>query len=151
MAKQQRPFALPDSTSLTTVALVPKGLTVTAIDDIRPRPRARAIALPKGTYKVAFVTLGTEPTIEGGIETARYHVLSVDGWPTEVDGNHKFMANEYGEALYYADLHPSDGKPWGWYGLDWLYDENSEEADEDGYVRLRRMVKPVQQAAFFTN
>lgn len=139
----QRPFSLPDSDHQTTVALVPKGTQVTVKAPIRTRPRARSIVAPPGTYKVGYVLLTTTPTMDGGIETASYHLL-VTGWPTPVDGNHTALVAPNGDGLYYDEPHPEDGKPWGWYGLDWLHDESAEDGDDDGYVRLRRMIRPIR-------
>lgn len=151
MAVQQRPFAIPESDDITTIALVPKGTQVIVTDSIRPRPRARAVLIAAGTYKIAYVMLTTTPTVNGGVEAAQYVLLDGTAWPVPVPGDHKFLLTADRESIYFEDIHPDDNKPWGWYGLDWLYDPDSEEADEDGYVRLRRMVKPVRQAAFIVN
>lgn len=136
---------VPNSDAYQHRFLVPKGMTI-ACDGIRTSPRARSYILHAGTYPVLWVADNTEPTVNGGKTTYHYIVdshgqyitLSVDLLPVYSKLSHR------GFDLFDDQPCSDDGKPWGWYGLDWYFDEDGD------FTRLRRMVK-VPNAATLAN
>jgi hypothetical protein len=134
---------VPYSDETYTFHPVPKGLTVRT-EGVRQQKGSRHFVLSEGEHKVIYVR---RPKGKSDREHPTYAIRDRrTGQVFMYDGDSANNLSGTGpvglvttpdeDDLWDQGECPDDGKTWGWFGLDWMY-----EKSDDVYVRIRRMQK----------